>query len=287
MIDRFLFGTEAPARVRAVRVALGVLVGLRLALGPYAVLADQPAALFRPVWFLGLLPAMPPPALLVGLQVLGTAVALVAATARKWWAFALAWLCLLVLAGLRGSQGKVLHNDVLLLLVCVPFLAARGDEEGWPVRTAMVVVAGAYFFCGWRKLTTAGLDWVTTDNVRFVMLAAARSGRALFPDVAGFVARSDWLCHAIAAATMLFELSFPVVLLRPRLRPVYVAAAVTLHAGTWLALALDYWVWAGVVLAVMAAGTRLRPRPGPAGAAPGAPPARRATAGTPGEPAYG
>ena len=36
----------------------------------------------------------------------------------------LAWGCYLVLAGLFGSRGKVMHNDLLLLWTAVPFLQA-------------------------------------------------------------------------------------------------------------------------------------------------------------------
>jgi hypothetical protein len=290
VIDRFLFGPGTRRRLAVTQMGLAFLVGLRVALGPYAGLAGQPASLFRPVWFLEALPAMPPVAVMVALQVLGVAgaaLALVDRGRRRQVAFVVAWLCLLVLAGLRTSRGKVLHNDVLVLLACVPFLASPPPEgpvryaladrrlslrHGWPVHAALVVVAGAYFLCGWAKVAQSGLAWVTTDNVRNVLLVAAGSGRLALPAVAEAVASEDWLCHLVAALVLALELSFPVVLVAARARVVYAASAATFHAATWLLLGIDYWAWAGVAVLVLVDWDRVglrrrerRPSPEPVG----------------------
>jgi hypothetical protein len=285
----------------SVHVGLAVLVGLRIAFGPYGNLAGQPSALFRPVWFLEPLPGMPPEAAIFGLQVVGVAAAVLAVAAdgrRRREAFAVAWICLMVLAGLRGSLGKVLHNDVLLVLACVPFLAAPvsrdGDRRlyGWPVRTAMVVVAAAYFFSGLAKLRTAGLEWITSDNLRFVFTVAGRSGRPAYPGIAEFIARQDLLLHVVAAVTLALELAFPLILVWRRSRPVFIAGAAALHAGTWLTLGIDYWTWIGVAAVVLvdwdgvidAAGRRRRSDPAgplPAGGPLPVPPASAGTLGGP------
>ena len=102
----------------------------------------------------------------------------------------LAWLAALPLVAMTSSLGKVVHNDVLLLLCLVPLLpsragaawsldarlrpvAGRGPAFGWPVRTAMVVVAGAYFFSGLAKLLHAGPAWVASGNLRWVLYASS------------------------------------------------------------------------------------------------------------------
>ncbi|MGH9225166.1 MAG: HTTM domain-containing protein [Acidimicrobiales bacterium] len=303
MISRWLFGAESGRRLLAVHLGLAALVGLRIALGPYGQLAGQPDALFRPVWFLRPLSGMPPLAVIVILQVVGTALAVVALAPRYRWrrvAFVAAWACLMVLAGLRASRGKVLHNDVLLLLACVPFLAAPAVDDprdrtesrryGWPIRTAMVVVAGAYFFAGFHKLVQSGLAWVTSDNVENVLVVAARSGRLMFPEAAEFLSRQAVMAHVLGATILLLEVTFPVVLFSARARPFYAAAAAAFHAGTWLLLGIDYWLWAAVtplVLVDLAAGRRRRPDPGPRAEGRGRLPARRAWAGTPAGPGSG
>ena len=62
---------------------------------------------------------------------------------------------------------------------------ARSVRYGWPVRTEMVVVAGAYFFVGFAKLMFSGPAWVTSGNMRWVLYAssdahAVPNGVALF-----------------------------------------------------------------------------------------------------------
>jgi len=272
--EGFLFGPGSGRRMLVTQVALAAVIGLRIALGPYLGLAGQPASLFRPVSFLRVLDAMPGPAVILGLQAVGTAAAALAVAGwRRRATFPTAWLCLLVLAGLRSSRGKILHNDVLLLLAAVPFLlapAARWRDRaavaaasssdsrrfGWPVHTAMVVVAGAYLFSGLAKLASSGVAWVTSDNMRFVLNEAAGNGLVAFPGIPELLAGQAWMTHGLAGAILLFELTFPAVLLvrgraGARVGAAYAGAAVAFHAGTWLILGLDYWAWAAVVAVVL------------------------------------
>ena len=50
------------------------------------------------------------------------------------------------------------------------------------------------------------------------------------------------------------------VWIRPRLVPVFVAAAVVMHIGTWLVLGLDYFAHAATVAAVLVPWARMRER---------------------------
>jgi hypothetical protein len=261
-LDRMLFAPASSSRLAVTHMGIALVIGLRIALGPYPALAGQPRALFRPVSFLAWLEEMPPLGAIVAIQVVGTlAAALAVACWHRRTTFAVAWASLMVLAGLRGSLGKILHNDVLLLLAAVPFLLApvvrdMGDEEesprfGWPISSALVVVAGAYFFSGYAKWRYSGIEWVTSDNLRHVLYDAARVGRMMFPELPLLVADHAWLAHVVAAGTLVFELTFPIVLVVKRVRPLYALWAVTLHGGTWALLGLDYWLWIAVVLLIV------------------------------------
>lgn len=258
-LDDVLWGPESPSRLHFVQSALAALIGLRVVLGSYRQLAETPDALFDPVPFLWFLPAMPPAWGFVALQVLGGVAA--AAALCRWrirWTFAGAWLCYLVLAGLRGSRGKVLHNDLLLLWVAVPFLlapvvAARHDrrpsrEHGWPIRVAMVVAALIYFFAGYHKLRRSGLGWAFGDNVRYVMAWGPSVGQAAWEGLATWVSEHSWAAKATGAFILAFEVTFPVVLFKRSLQPIYALVAVSLHVMTYVLLGLDYWAWALTVL---------------------------------------
>lgn len=292
-----LFEPAPARRLRLTRLAFAVVIGLRVALGPYRALAGQPASLFRPVSFLRWLHVhhMPSEGAIVALQVVGVA----AAAAATWFStrthpdteaavprtraasrgltaggFVVAWLSLLVLAGLRTSTGKLLHNDTLLLIGTFPLLFAaapgpadddrRGKRYGWALSVGLAAVCLAYFLAGVAKLRHSGLDWVTTDNMRYVMLDAARSGRPWLPGIARFIGRHAVLSTATAAGILGLELAFPIAFLVPRARPYFAAGAVALHVGTWLTLGLDYWLWAATALLLLAppawpASARLRP----------------------------
>jgi len=253
-LDRTLWGPETGQRLLLVHTGLAVLIGLRVALGPYRHLAGTPDALVDPVAVLFWLPSMPPAAVIVGLQVLGTAAAVAAAARwRTRLTFAVAWACYLVLAGLRGSRGKVLHNDLLLLWVAAPFLlapleAAWHDRRpsranGWPLRVATVLTVLIYFFAGYHKLRRSGLDWAVGDNMHFVVLWGPSIGQPGWQAFADWVVDRAWAAKLAGIGILGLELGFPLALVWRRLLPWFAAVAVALHAGTYLLLGLDYWAW--------------------------------------------
>ena len=262
-----LWGPETAARLVVAHTGLTVLIGARIVLGSYRQLAATPRALVDPVPLLFWLDRMPPVPVFVGLQVVGGIAALVAViaivgrlgVARV--AFAVAWVCYLVLAGLRGSRGKVLHNDLLLVWASAPFLLAPIKVDwrdriprriyGWPIRVSTVVIALIYAFAGYHKLRRSGIDWVTGDNMRYVLLWGPSIGHAAWDDLARWVGEHLWAARASAAFILGLEITFPVVLVYRRLQPLYAGAAVFLHITTWFVLGLDYWAWAITVPLVL------------------------------------
>jgi hypothetical protein len=261
-LDRWLFAPGPVGRVRAMRVLLAVVIAGRVGLGPYRGLAGQPAALFHPVWFLSWLPRMPSLGVIIALQAIGVAasVAVVAAW-RERGSFLVAWTSLLVLAGLRASRGKIMHNDVPLILVGVVLLLAPVGQRvldrrrtvggGWPAQAALVVVGGAYFLTGFQKLVASGPAWVLSDNLRNVMYDAVSLGRGAAPSVALAVAERPWLAHVVALVTIVVELGAVTIFLWPRIRPWYLAATVALHVGVYLTHGLDYSAWIGTAAIVL------------------------------------
>jgi hypothetical protein len=259
LVEDALWGPEPGRRVLFVQTALAALIGLRVALGSYRQLAGTPGPLFDPVPILAWAPSMPPAWGFLALQGVG-AVAALLAVLRRWprATFALAWACYLVLAGLRGSRGKVLHNDLLLLWAAVPFLLAPvalrwsdrrpRRDHGWPLRAATAIAAAIYFLAGYHKLRRSGLDWAIGDNVRYVMLWGPSVGAAKWDAMATWIGEHLWASKATGTFILAFELSFPVVLVKRWLQPVYALVAVALHVTTWLFLGLDYWAWATTAL---------------------------------------
>jgi hypothetical protein len=273
-LERFLFAAEDARRLAALRIGLCALLAWRLASGEYTFVAGQPEPLFQPVSFMKLFSEMPGYDLTVVLQIAGVAAAALAA-AGLWTraSLPLAFVCALVLNGMLNATGKIVHNDVLLLLCMVPLVASpraaaaawslrvgrrsapggrppqSGEAYGWPLRTAMVVVALAYFFVGFQKLRFSGIDWVTSDNLRWVLYASSDS-QSEPNQLALFIADRAWMAHLLAAGTIFLELFFPLALVWPRLRWLFVPGVVSLHLGIWLMMGLDYSAQALTVIIV-------------------------------------
>lgn len=281
----FIFASEDARRLAALRIGLCSLLAVRLAINDYGVVADQPAALFQPLSYMKLLSSMPSHEVASTVQVIGIATALLAA-GGLWIRASLpvTFACALLLNGMLNATGKPVHNDVVLMLCLIPLLVApsastdvwtvrglvrrlragrtgaepgvshppgqlRGEAYGWQVRTAMVVIALAYFFVGLQKLRYSGIAWATSDNLRWVLYASG--GPYGHPDaLALFVADRAWLAHVLAAATMATETLFPLVLFVPLLRWLFIPAVIGLHIGIQLTLGLDYTAWWLTVLVV-------------------------------------
>jgi vitamin K-dependent gamma-carboxylase-like protein len=268
--DGWIFAAGDARRLAAVRIGLCGLLAVRLATTDYAAVARGPASLYQPLSYMKLFEHMPSPAVATTLQACGVAAAVLAAGGLALrLTLPVAFGCSLVLNGMLNSSGRVIVG-VAVMMLCLLVLvacgdaaadawslrglaqrnrattrAARGARYGWPVRTMMIAVAFAYFFAGFQKWRYSGLPWVTSDNLRWILLGQAH------PDgLALFVADRPWLAHVFAAGALLLETCFPLVLFMPRLRWVLIPAAVSMHVGVQLTIGLDYspqWLTAVIV----------------------------------------
>lgn len=252
--DAWLWGVESERRLYITVSLLSAAMGLRIVLSPFRGLAQIPEELFDPPIFLRWLDTPPSSDVILVVQIVGGLAAVASAFGQqRRVTFVLTWLALLFLGGLRASRGKIMHNDVLILLAAVPFLWATADAHfkgrrrsgryGAPIRAAMAVVVLAYFFTGYQKVVSSGWTWVASDNMRWVIYRAANSTSGHAPDLARWIAQYPLLCQAIALATLTVECGSPLALARPRLR-VHLALAVTgFHTAIWMLLGLDYSMW--------------------------------------------
>jgi hypothetical protein len=272
-LDGWVFRPGSATRLASVRIGLCLILAARLARPLYVQLAGQPRILYRPLSFMHLMPGMPSRGVTLAVEAAGVAAALAGAlglVTRVTLPLALG--SALLLDGMTTSLGKVVHNDVLLILAFVPLVFAptadalrvrirrpRGGHDpvvpgpsiryGWPVRLSMILVAGGYFFTGFNKLVYSGPAWVLSDNLRWVLYAASDGAGHPIP-AALFIARHAFLAHTVAAVTLVIELGFPLVLWRPAAAWIFVPGAVLLHAGIGLTMHLDYSAWAATAVVV-------------------------------------
>lgn len=287
--DRRVVAPGSLRRTVLLRTLLASVLGVRLLLRQWWVMADRPDDLFRPVPILDWLTGQPDVAAIVALWLVGLVAVAVAVGSSvpvlrgraaprgarlAGPAFVVAWLALVALAGLWGSSGKILHNDLLLLTVCVPVLFAAaprpgaqpdelGVRWGWPPRAALAVLATVYFLTGYQKLRHSGVEWVFSSNMTWVI----RQGNPrIGDDLSRSLADQLWLTQALAGGALLLELLAPLLLALRRTRLLFAVGATAMHLSIWALLGLDYYGWVlavwAVVVPMSALGDR-RSRPDP------------------------
>jgi len=107
----------------------------------------------------------------------------------------------------------------------------------------MIVVAGGYFFSGFHKLATSGPEWFLSTNLRWILYGISdQNPRPITPAI--LLASHPLLAHTVAALALLTEISFPLILWKPRAAWCFIPAVVLLHAGIGLTMHLDYSAWA-------------------------------------------
>jgi Vitamin K-dependent gamma-carboxylase len=272
--DRWLFQPGSARRLAAVRIALCALLALRVGLRPglYLDLSQQEASLFRPLSWAKLFDHMPSRGVLFAALVICVVAGLCASAGFKGRiALPIAWVAGVFLNGFLTSQGKVVHNDVLLLLCMFILIPARHSDAwsvdawlarrrgaspspdrsvryGWPIRTAMVLVAFTYFLTGLHKIQYTGISWASSDNLRWVLYTASDSQNG--NSLGLFIANHPLLSHVFAWGTLIVECTFPIALLWPVSRWFYVPGVVGMHAGIYATMHLNYVAMASTVIIV-------------------------------------
>lgn len=235
------------ARVARLRTAVYLFVLFDVAKVSDVALAhgDTPASLYHPVGLRTLLhlPA-PSPGYVRGLAAVIVVSALVAAAGRlprlAGWACCLAMLDWLSNA---YSYGKIDHDHLALVvaLAVLPTVARAGwrdrgtsEAAGWAIRCVQVAVVATYFLSAVAKVRFAGWGWPSSAIFTW---AFVRRGTHL----ADLMLTQPWLVKASQWALFLAEALSPALLVvRPRLRYLGVAAFGLFHLTTWLLIEIHF-----------------------------------------------
>lgn len=118
-------------------------------------------------------------------------------------------------------------------------------EYGWPVQLARLVSAAVLFSAGVSKLRHSGLAWVTSTSFANILVqnSIEHQGRFFFaegPEWARWLAGQGPLAHAVAAMVVLTELAALPALFFPRVRRLFVPAAVCLFLGIFALMGLNF-----------------------------------------------
>jgi len=258
-IDTALLAPGSPQTLLVIYTALAAIMGLRLATRDWTAIAERPAILTSNLTVMSWFPAEAAVApLLVAIQIAGlVGVGMVLARWRPRIGFGTAWLAYVTLTALWGSSGKVMHNDVLTVLIAFIFVfspvptredSAKPDAKwGWAPRAALAALGTIYFFTGFQKLRVSGIDWVFSENMQWVLRQGNSPFGHEFTDV---VADQLWLTQMLSGGALALELLAPLLLAWRWTRGFFAVAVAVMHGSIWMFLGLDYSAWVLTVAAV-------------------------------------
>ena len=161
------------------------------------------------------------------------------------------------LLGLPHNFGKVHHADAILVFAfgilafsycgdscsldrwigtrrsrrAPPKTTARVSAEyTWPIRTIWLAMASVFFAAGWSKIRQSGMAWISSDQLRILLLQHNYYVSDSEPLTAWglTVAQYPGVCHLLAAATMAIEISYPLALFSRTARRIIVPAALSM-----------------------------------------------------------
>lgn len=172
------------------------------------------------------------------------------------------------LIAIPESFGKIHHADAILVWAMAALALSRsGDgwsldaliraarrpveplrvpagEYTWPIRMMWVVMSVIFFSAGVSKLRHGGLGFVTSDALATHFIHANYGlGRPAGPPLTEWglwLARRPSICRAMAAVSLLFELTLPLALFSRRARRIVVPGVVALQVGITFLMGPDF-----------------------------------------------
>jgi hypothetical protein len=164
------------------------------------------------------------------------------------------------LMGLPQNFGKTHHQDAILVIVMgILALSRCGDswsidkliwkrrfsngphttqprvsgDYRWPVRLVQVLITLIFFGAGISKIRHSGLEWVFSDNLRYLLLERSKQWGLKVPQY-------SWLCKLLAGATVVGELFFPLVIFSRIARLILVPGMFMIQIGIILLMGINF-----------------------------------------------
>jgi hypothetical protein len=176
------------------------------------------------------------------------------------------------LLGLPQNFGKTHHDDALVLIVLgIMALSRCGDaysidqlirkmrggsnpsvqppqvsgEYTWPVRAVWWIFALVFFAAGVSKLRHSGMEWIFSDHMAITLIKANYHTSGIDPPVPWglFLAQYSWLTWLLAAATIMFEVGYPLALFSRRARWVIVPSTFFMQVGIWVLMGPAFYTF--------------------------------------------
>jgi uncharacterized membrane protein YphA (DoxX/SURF4 family) len=119
-------------------------------------------------------------------------------------------------------------------------LTQTGEFAGWPLKLLQWFFVLMYASAVWSKLSTSGLDWANGYTLQYVL---ARDGLRWDSPLAYWLSQHHILVLLAQYGVLLFQATFALAVIFPRLRWIYVPAGLCLHIGIYLTLTAPFFQW--------------------------------------------
>jgi uncharacterized membrane protein YphA (DoxX/SURF4 family) len=111
---------------------------------------------------------------------------------------------------------------------------------GWPIKLLVWFFVLMYASAEWSKLTNGGLDWANGFTLQYYL---ARDGLRWDSPLAYWLSQHHILILLAQYGVLLFQATFALAVIFPRLRWLYVPAGLCLHIGIYLTLKAPFFQW--------------------------------------------
>ena len=128
---------------------------------------------------------------------------------------------------------------ILLILTVSPSINHSLDSPSmnWELTLVKITISQMYLSAGIQKLRLSGLSWCNGKGLQATLIQNYMWSDSTY---AYKLAQKPALCALVSILTLLFELSFWLVIFFPQLNQLYVAAALFFHLGTFITMRINY-----------------------------------------------
>jgi uncharacterized membrane protein YphA (DoxX/SURF4 family) len=118
--------------------------------------------------------------------------------------------------------------------------AQTSDFAGWPIKLIQWFFVLMYISAVWSKLNTSSLDWANGFTLQYYL---ARDGLRWDSPLGYWLSHYHILVLMSQYGVLLFQATFALAVIFPKLRWIYVPVGLLLHIGIYVTLTAPFFQW--------------------------------------------
>jgi hypothetical protein len=119
-------------------------------------------------------------------------------------------------------------------------VAVQSEFAGWPIKLLQWFFVLMYLSAVWSKLSASGLDWANGYTLQYFL---ARNGLRWGNTLGVWLSQFHTFILLSQIGILLFQATFALAVIFPKLRWIYVPAGLLLHIGIYLTLKAPFFSW--------------------------------------------